>query len=149
MKRFIAGLVTLFTLTLSVSAFAAKSVDDTVYDASLNVVKSGATMAVFCSAAPANYAGVAAVALVVKTGLTSSNYTGPADDTSGRKLTVNAITGMTPASNGTVTYMCLTNGTTTSNGSVLYGCTTTTSQAVTTSQSWDSPAIKINFQDPT
>ena len=144
MKRFI--LAALATLVFSTSAFAAPSIDDSVLDAALNVIKNGATNAVFCSGLPANYAGVAAVTLVTKTGLTSSNYTGPADNATGggRKITVNAITGMTPSANGTVTYVCLTNG-----SSILYGCTTTTSQAVTTSQTWDSPAFAYAIKDPT
>ena len=121
----------------------AKRLDDTVLDAALNIIKNGGTNVVFCSSDPVNYAGIAAVALVTKTGLTSSNYTGPADDTSGRKLTVNAITGMTPSENGTVTYVVVTNG-----SSILYAGTTVTSQAVTTAQTWDSPAFKIAIADP-
>lgn len=152
MKRFLTLATLLLTLTLSSQAFAAKSLDDSVLDAALNHVKNNATTAVFCSGVPANYAGVAAVALVTKTGLTSASYTGPADDTSGRKLTLNAFTGMTPSANGTVRALCLTNGT-----STLYGCTysggstdgTTGGQAVTTGQTWDySGTTKLNFLDP-
>jgi non-ribosomal peptide synthetase component F len=122
----------------------AKKFDDTVLDAALNVIKNGATNAVFCSAEPANYAGIAAVTLITKTGLTSANFTGPADHTSGRKLTAGAITGMTPSANGTVAYVVLTNGSNT-----VYAGTTVTSQAVTTAQTWDSPAFILSIADPT
>lgn len=115
----------------------AKSLDHTaVMDVALNAIKNGAIRMVFCSAQPANYAGVAAVALITAT-ISSSDMT-VADDTSGRKLTVGAISGMTPSSNGTVTHVVLTN-----NSSILYACTTTTSQAVVTTQTWNSPAFKI------
>jgi hypothetical protein len=126
----------------------AKKFDDTVLDGALNIIKNGATMLIFCSAEPANYAGIAAVALAFKGSLTAADFTA-ADHTSGRKLTVAAQTGMTPSANGTVTYVVLANGTTTSNGSVLYAGTTVTSQAVTTLQTWDSPAFILSIADPT
>lgn len=123
----------------------AKRIDSSVYDAALNVVKNGATNMVFCSADPVNYAGIAAVTLITKTGLTSGSFTGPAADAgSGRKLTVNAVSGMTPSANGTVTYVVLTNG-----ASILYAGTTVTSQAVTTAQTWNSPTFDIDLPAPT
>lgn len=123
----------------------AKRIDDSVYDAFLNVIKNNVTTAVFCSADPVNYAGIAAVALVTKGSLTSANFTGPANgDTSGRKLTFNATTANTPSANGTVVYAAFHDGTT------LLAGTTVTSQAVTTSQQWDTPAIDIvEIADPT
>jgi len=50
---------------------------------------------------------------------------------------------MTPSANGTVTYAVLDDGTT------LLAATTVTSQAVTTSQTWNSQAFKIGISDPT
>ncbi len=119
----------------------AKRLDSSVHDAALNVIKNGCTTVIFCSADPVNYAGIAAVTLITKGSLTSSNFTGPAADAgAGRKLTVNAITGMTPSSNGTVAYVVGTNGSDT-----LYFGTTVTSQAVTTSQTWNSPAFDVDL----
>lgn len=121
----------------------AKRLDHTaVLDVALNAIKNGAIRLIFCSADPTNYAGIAAVTLVTKT-IASTDMTA-ADDASGRKLTVAAFTGMTPSSNGTVTYAVLTD-----NSSILYAGTTVTSQAVTTAQTWNSPAFKINIPDPT
>lgn len=115
----------------------AKYLDHTeVMDAALNVIKNGAIRMVFCSSAPANYSGVAAVALMTVT-ISSDDMT-VADDTSGRKITVGAKTGNTPSANGTITYVVLTD-----NSSKMYAGTTVTSQAVTTSQTWNSPAFKI------
>lgn len=124
----------------------AKTLHSDVYDGGLNVVKNNVTNLVFCSSQPGNYAGIAAVTLVSKTGMTSGgSFTGPAADgpTKGRQLTINAITGMSPSANGTVTYAVLTDGL----SRILAG-TTVTPQAVSTGQSWDSPAFDVTFPAP-
>lgn len=121
----------------------AKLFHDDVIDAALDKIATS-TKLTFCSSQPANYAGIAAVKLADVT-LTAGDGNGDytiADDTSGRKLTVAAQTGMTPSANGTVTYAVLDDGTT------LLAATTVTSQAVTTSQSWNSPAFKLSIADP-
>lgn len=122
----------------------AKYLDHTaVMDVGLTAIMNGAIRMVFCSAQPANFAGVAAVALMTVT-IASGNMT-LANDTSGRKLTVAAMTGMTPSANGTVTYVVLTD-----NSAIMYAGTTVTSQAVLTTQTWNSPAFKIAaIADPT
>jgi len=115
----------------------AKYLDHTaVMDAGLGVIKSGAIRMVFCSAAPANYAGVAAVALMTVTIATGDMTL--ADDASGRKLTVGAKAGATPSANGTIIYVVLTD-----NSAIMYAGTTVTSQAVLTTQTWNTPAFKI------
>ena len=129
--------LTLFLL-LTVSAHAA-SLSDAVFDAALGIV-ANATRLVLCSSEPATYAGVAGVTLATDTSIT---FTGPADHTSGRKVTLAAQTGITPSSNGTVTRGCLTDG-----SSILFGCFNITSQAVTTAQTWDVPAVIIAITDP-
>lgn len=121
----------------------AKLLADAVLDAALAKIATCVTLT-FCSSQPADKAGIAAVKLVEVT-LTAGDGNGDyviADDTSGRKLTVGAQTGMTPSANGTVTYAVLDDGTT------LLAATTVTSQAVTTAQTWNSPAFKINIPDP-
>lgn len=105
----------------------AKEFHNDVLDAALDKLAT-CTHLTFCSTQPANYAGIAALALAAST-LTAGDGNGDyvvADDTSGRKLTVGAQTGMTPSGNGTVTYAVLDDGTT------LLAATTVTSQAVTT-----------------
>lgn len=122
----------------------AKLVHDDVLDAALDKVAT-CTHLIFCSSQPANYAGIAAVALVAAT-LTAGDGNGDytvADNTSGRKVTVGAQTGMTPSANGTVTYAVLDDGTT------LLAATPVTSAAVTTAQTWNSPAfIGLTIADP-
>ena len=121
----------------------AKLFHDDVLDAALDKIAT-CTHLTFCSTQPANYAGIAAVALASAT-LTAGDGNGDyviADDTSGRKLTVGAQTGMTPSGDGTVTYAVL------DDGSTLLAATTVTSQAVTTAQTWNSPAFKLAIADP-
>jgi hypothetical protein len=121
----------------------AKVLDNAVLDAALAKVATSVKL-YFCSSQPANHAGISAVKLA-EADLTAGDGNGDyviADDTSGRKLTVGAQTGMTPSGNGTVTYAVLDDGTT------LLAATTVTSQAVTTSQTWNSPAFKIAIADP-
>ena len=121
----------------------AKVLDNAVLDAALAKVATS-TKLTFCSAQPANKAGIAAVKLADVT-LTAGDGNGDyviANHTSGRKLTVGAQTGMTPSANGTVTYAVLDDGTT------LLAATTVTSQAVKTAQTWNSPAFIIAISDP-
>ena len=122
----------------------AKLVHDDVLDAALDKVAT-CTHLTFCSSQPANYSGIAAVALVAAT-LTAGDGNGDytvADNTSGKKVTVGAQTGMTPSANGTVTYAVL------DDGSTLLAATPVTSAAVTTAQTWNSPAfIGLTIADP-
>lgn len=122
----------------------AKVLADAVLDAATAKVAT-CTHLTFCSSQPAAYANIAGVALISATltaGLGNGSYTA-ADDASGRKVTIAAQTGMTPSGNGTVTYAVLDDGAT------LLAATTVTSQAVTTAQTWNSPAFKIAIADPT
>jgi hypothetical protein len=123
----------------------AKWVPDVVMDAALDKIATG-TRLTFCSGQPANFAGIAAVLLAsvtVTAGNGNGDFTIADGPVSGRKLTVGAQTGMTPAGNGTVTYACVDDGTT------LLSATTVTSQAVTTAQTWDSPAfVPFGITDP-
>ena len=143
MKRLIFALV---ALTFATSAYAGKSVDTSVQDAALNKLATG-THWTFCSAQPANYAGISAVMLITKTvtaGGGNGFYTLAQGDAGAgsRKVTMAAQTSMTPSANGTVTYACI------DDGSLLLGCTTVTSQAVTTAQSWNSPTFKFEIGIP-
>lgn len=122
----------------------AKELHNDVFDAALAEIATCVTLT-FCSAQPANKAGIAAVALVSVT-LTPGDGNGDyviADDTSGRKLTVGVQSAMTPSADGTVLWAVLDDGTT------LLAATSVTSQAVLTTQTWNSPAFEIGLADPT
>ena len=116
---------------------------DGLLDAGYNAMKAGAIRVALCSGEPASYAGIAAVTLGTAT-ISSTDFTGPADHTTGRKLTFNGKAGITPSANGTVTHLAFHD-----NSGVMYCVTTTTSQAVTTSQTWDIPSCIIGITDPT
>lgn len=123
----------------------AKTLSDAVLDGSLNVVKNNATQLCVCNAQPTTYTEATdTFKLAIKTGLTSSNYTGPADHTSGRKLTVNEQTGITVDASDDAIYIALC-GT----ASDLYVVTTCTSQTVTAGNTVDVPAWNIILPDPT
>ena len=121
----------------------AKEAHNDVLDAALDKVAT-CTRQVACSAAPANFAGIAAVALADIT-LTAGDGAGDyviADDTSGRKVTVGAQSAVTVDSTGDATHVTLDDGTT-----LLY-TTTCTTQTLTASNTVNFPAWKINLEDP-
>lgn len=124
-----------------------KLVDDTVLDGALNIIKNNATQLSVCADTPTTYSNATtagAFRLALKTGLTSGDYTGPADDTSGRKLTVNAQSAISVSNSGTATHVALC-GT----AATLYYVTTCTSQALTAGNTVTVPLWKINIPDPT
>lgn len=117
---------------------------DGISDAGLNACRNGATRATLCSAQPANYAGIAAVALGAAT-ISSADFTAPADGSpSGRAMTFSGKAGVVPTADGTVNHIAFHN-----NADIMYAVTTVTSQAVTTSQTWDIPSCTITQVDPT
>lgn len=98
-----------------------------------------------CSAQPANFAGIAAVQLAVVTMTPVTDYTKAAGDTSGRKVTVAAKSGVSITASGTATHLVL--GRTTD--STLRFVTTCTSQAVTSGNTANIPAWKDEIGAPT
>ena len=87
---------------------------DAVIDGGLDYISANATRVHVCSAEPANYAGIAAVLLAEYT-VTSGNFT-KANDTSGRKITLGALSGNLATAAGNGTHIAFSNGSTT-----LYG----------------------------
>lgn len=123
----------------------AKFTHDDVLDAALAKVAT-ATRMVVTSGQPANFAGIAAVALADVTltaGAGNGDYTIANGDTSGRKLTVAAQSAVPVDASGTATHVCLDDGTT------LLQVTTCTSQALTSGNTVDVPAYDIEFADVT
>lgn len=119
----------------------AKWVDDTVLDGAFGVLDN-ATRMVACSGQPANYAGIAAVALADVTMTAGTDYTKANGDTSGRKCTVAAKSGVTVDTSGTATHVSL------DDGSTLLYVTTCTSQALTSGNTVNFPAWKVEIADP-
>jgi hypothetical protein len=122
----------------------AKFLDDSVMDAAAAKVAT-ATRMVVTSAQPANFAGIAAVALadvVLTAGNGNGDYTIANGDTNGRKVTVAAQTAFNIDASGTATHVCLDDGTT------LLAVTTCTSQALTSGGTVTVPAHDYEFSDP-
>ena len=123
----------------------AKFTHDDVLDAALAKVAT-ATRLVVTSAQPANFAGIAAVALADVTmtaGAGNGDYVLANGDVSGRKLTVQAQNAVPVDASGTATHVCL------DDGSTLLQVTTCTSQVLTSGNTVNVPAYDIEFADVT
>lgn len=123
----------------------AKFTDDSVLNAACAKVAT-ATRMVVTSAQPANFAGIAAVALadvVMTAGDGNGDYVIANGDTSGRKVTVQAQNAVPVDTTGTATHICLDDGVT------LLQVTTCTSQALTSGNTVNVPAYDVEFADVT
>jgi hypothetical protein len=123
----------------------AKSVSTAILDLALNGIKTGVSnRMVVCSAQPTTYAELTTFKLAEQA-MVTGDYTLAAGDTSGRKVTVGAKTGISITANGTATHVGLGNST----GSTLDLVTTCTSQALNTGGTVDVPAWKWEINNPT
>lgn len=123
----------------------AKSIADAVLDAANAKIATG-TRLVVCSAEPANFAGIAAVALadvVMTPGDGNGDYVISNGDTNGRKVRVQQQSAVPIDTTGTATHIVIDDGTT------LLSCTTCTSQALTSGGTVTVPAHDYEFADPT
>lgn len=117
----------------------AKKQIDAMLDAALSYISTNATEYYFCTSEPADRAAADTASVVPAQ---TPSFTGPADgDASGRKLTIDAASGVTLDASGTVTHLALCSGTT-----LLY-VTTTTSQAVSSGGTINVPAWDIEIAD--
>ena len=127
----------------------AKWQNDAMLDAALNYVKTNSTrqLAIASYTAGDSYATVAATANVMASvTIDSADFTGPANgDTSGRKITVNAQSGVEIIYTGSATHIALTNGTDT-----VYYVTSCDTQSLTDNDSntVNFPAWDIEIADP-
>ena len=122
-----------------------KKADNSFYDSALNVLKNGMVRMAACSAEPANYAGIAAVALASAT-VASGDFTVANGDTSGRKVTVAAKSGVTISSSGTANHVVL------HDNAAILGYATTCSNLVLTAGGGNTvyfPSRKLEILAPT
>jgi hypothetical protein len=113
--------------------------DNSVFDAALGIIDNATTLTI-CSAEPANYAAISGVAL----GTATPSFTGPADgDTSGRKITIDAVTNGTVSATGTATHWAIDDGAT-----LLASGSLDSPQAVTSGNTFTLTAIDIELRDP-
>ena len=123
----------------------AKAAPNSTLDALLAEIATG-TRLVVCSAEPANFAGIAAVALadvVVTAGDGNGDFTIADGDTSGRKVTIAQQATITIDTTGTATHVVIDDGTD------LHYVTTCTSQALTSGGTVTVPAWDVEVADPT
>jgi hypothetical protein len=122
----------------------AKQAPDATIDVMFDYVDQCNIMHV-CSAEPANYAGIAAVSLADVALTPDTDFTKANGDTSGRKVTIAAKSGVTVDASGTATHIAIARTT----DSTLRYVTTCTSQALTAGNTVNIPAWKIEVADPT
>jgi hypothetical protein len=123
----------------------AKSISDDVLDAAIAEFAT-ATRVVVCSGQPANFAGIAAVALAdvaVTPGIGGGDFTKADGDTNGRKVTLLQQADVPIDVTGTATHISYDDGV------VLLAVTTCTSQALTSGGTVTIPAHDWEFADPT
>jgi hypothetical protein len=121
-----------------------KATPDAVLDKMADYILGAADKLYVCSGEPANYAGIAAVALA-DVAIDSSDFTKGNGDVSGRKVTVGAQSAVPIDSSGTATHVVLAKDAATSE--LLY-VTTCTSQALTAAGTVTVPAWDIEVADP-
>jgi hypothetical protein len=122
----------------------AKAIPDVVYDAALDLIAT-ATRLTVCSAEPANFAGIAAVALAdvaLIAGDGNGDYVIANGDTSGRKLTTAAQADFDIDASGDADHIAWDDGTT------LLMVTTCTQQSLTSGGTVSTPAIDAELADP-
>lgn len=119
----------------------AKATPDVVLDQMLDYLAAQATTLVVTSAEPANFAGIAAVALADVT-IDSGDFSKANGVTNGRRTTIAQQSAVPIDASGTATHVVL------ASASVLLYVTTCTSQALTSGGTVTVPAWDIEIADP-
>ena len=121
-----------------------KSVHNDVLDAGLNYIAANADKLTICSAQPTTYAEANATYAL---GDAVPSFTGPADgDASGRKLTVDAVSGADVDATGEASHVALLD---TAGSKLLYVTTLAEAQNVTAGNTFNLAAWDIEIADPT
>lgn len=121
-----------------------KFAHDDILDAGLLLIKNNVNKRIACSAYPTTYAEANATYALADVAVSSSDFTIANGDTSGRKVTIAAKTGVTVDANGTVTHEALVDTV----NSKLYYVTTTPSQGVSLGGTVDMGLWKDEIADP-
>jgi len=124
----------------------AKAANDIVMDGALDIIAT-ATRQIACSAQPTTYTEANSTYALADVTLSGGDFTKANGDTSGRKVTIGAKSGVLIDTSGTATHVALLDVT---NSKLLY-VTTCTSQALTAngSNTVNFPAWDIEIADPT
>lgn len=111
-----------------------KVAPDSMIDSSLDYVAKGDKFLI-CSGSPSNYA-TAISASLVQIACTSGSYFVKADDTSGRKITMQAVNGASIVSSGFAEAVAIVSAA----SSLMLYCTTCTGQSLVAGGTVDVPA---------
>lgn len=120
----------------------AKSILATVLDQALNYIKNNSTMMNVCSAQPLNVTEARTTYSLADQAMAAADYVLAAGDTSGRKVTAGAKTGIVVDASGTANHVAHSSGT------ELLWVTTCTAQAINTGGTVDVPAHKYEINNP-
>lgn len=122
-----------------------KQAPDATIDAMLDQIAGATAMhAISAYTMDDTYATVVGNSLADVT-MAGGDFTKAAGDTSGRKVTVAAKSGVTVDSTGTATHVALVN----TSGTTVRYVTTCTSQALTAANTVNFPSWKVEVADPT
>lgn len=122
----------------------AKKAANQFYDGAFDFLGNNMIRQTACSAEPANYAGIAAVALATVP-VASGDFTKAAGDVSGRKVTIAAKNGVTIDSSGTANHVVL------HDNSAILGYVTTCDSLVLTAGAGNTvnfPSWKVEIAAP-
>lgn len=123
----------------------AKSVLAGVLDQALNYIKNNGNKQVLCSAQPTTYTEGNATFMLANVATVAGDFTLAAGDTSGRKVTVAAKSGVSVTNAGTANHAAILNTT----GSELLLVTTAPSTALASGGTVDIGSWKFEINNPT
>lgn len=121
----------------------AKTVDDTVLDGALNILKNNVISMSACNAQPTTRTEAATTFKLAVATMAGGDFTLANGDTNGRKVTMAAKSTINVDTTGTATHVALFDA------SILRYVTTCTSQALTSGNDVNFPAWDIEIADPT
>lgn len=122
----------------------AKWQNDDMLDLALNYIVDNCDEMILCSAQPTTYVEATATYDIADVAMSSGDFTGPANDTSGRKITINSQVAINVDTTGNGTHIALV-GTIDSVDTLLYVVTTDLIAVIAGTVTF--PAWKINVRD--
>ena len=120
-----------------------ENVQDAVYDAALNHIKTNCAKICVCSSEPTTYAEATSTYKLASTSLASSAFGSPANgDVSGRKIAIPGVSSISVASTGSAGHVALVTA------SALMITATCSAQSLTSGNKVNTPTFDIEFADP-
>lgn len=121
----------------------AKYQNDSMLDAAFDWVKARVTKVCVCSTQPTTYAEATSTYMLANTSYSSTDMTTANGDSSGRKVTYGAKSSISVTNSGTAAHIAWVGST----GSTLLVVTTCTTQALTSGNTVNIPAVDQEIAD--